>query len=289
MGSIMGLLKAFAFCGLLVFTSVSLAGQFYNGSTLEKTSLENIFEAISVGQVTIVSELHGFKPHHENQKQLIQFIQNKFGQVSVGMEFINYTQQSDLDLFGKGDINESEFLNRVKWGGAPFENYRDQLLFPFAFGNKTVGLNMPRSITSKVAKQGFDVLTEEEKKLLSPIFATGTETLKQRFSSLMKDHLPDEKSLNNYFAAHSIWDDTMAWQASQFIKNNPNKNLVIIVGDFHLAYLDGLVARLKKHGVTNVLGISQTDTSNMTTEERAAELKPHPVYGPRADYIFDNF
>ncbi len=285
----MDLLKAFAFWGFLFLNSISYAGQFYNGSTLEKTSLENILESVSIGQVTIVSELHGFKPHHENQKQVIQYIQNKLGQVSVGMELIDFTQQADLDLFGKGEIDEVDFLKRVKWGGTPFDNYRDQLLFPFTFGNKTVGINMPRSITSKVAKLGIDTLTEEERKLLSPIFEAGSETLKERFTGVMKDHLPDEKSLNNYFTAHSIWDDTMAWHISQFIKSNPNKNLVIIVGDFHLAYLDGLVARLKKHGVQNILSISQVNTSKMTAEERDEELKPHSVYGPRADFIFDNF
>ncbi|MCB0412694.1 MAG: iron-regulated protein, partial [Bdellovibrionales bacterium] len=63
---------------------------------------------------------------------------------------------------------------------------------------------------------------------------------------------------------------------------------VIIVGDFHNAYQDGLVARLRARGEHRVLSISQVDIEGMTNEEAIAEIAPDPEWGVRADFVWSN-
>jgi uncharacterized iron-regulated protein len=102
----------------------------------------------------------------------------------------------------------------------------------------------------------------------------------------MGGHVPSD-SIIRYFTSQSLWDDTMAWKATDFITNNPNSILVIIVGDFHVAYQDGLISRLKARGAKNILSVSQVDTTGYDNKDRNDMIAPSPVYGDRADFVFD--
>src|SRR5690606_17685645 len=115
----------------------------------------------------------------------------------------------------------------------------------------------------------------EESRLLPPDFQLGNAEYFERFYEAMKDHVPDRSALENYFTAHSLWDETMAWRASEFLTQNPGHVLVIIVGDFHVAYEDGLVESLQRRNI-RTLAISQV----MEREE----IAPHPRYGRRGDF-----
>jgi uncharacterized iron-regulated protein len=98
-------------------------------------------------------------------------------------------------------------------------------------------------------------------------------------------HIP-EQAILRYFTAQSIWDETMSWQAVEFLRKNPSHVLVIIVGDFHAQYGGGLPDKLRQRGLTKIITFSQVNLTELTPEEQAAEMEPHPTYGPRADFIW---
>lgn len=86
--------------------------------------------------------------------------------------------------------------------------------------------------------------------------------------------------------AQSAWDDTMAWTATEYIRGHPDEVLVIVVGDFHVAYNDGLPERLRKRRATDVVTISMLSTLPMTEAERMLAITPYGPDGPRADWIW---
>lgn len=272
---------------LFVFlSSVGCAQTYYLGSSGDKTDMNAILNQIKPGQIVIISENHGFRPHHQNQRDLlVQFSAASFP-LSVGMEFFSYPDQALVDQFTSDNLTEEDFLKQIKWGKIPFDNYRFQVRLPHYRSGQTLALNAPRALTTKIKDSGLDSLTDEEKKWLPPNFALGLPTYFERFRETMKDHAKPEQ-IEKYFASQSVWDDTMAWQATEYMKRVPNALLVIIVGDFHVAYQDGLVARLRARGAQNILSISQVNTSDMSDDERKAAIMPSAVYGSRADYIFD--
>lgn len=244
-------------------------------------------DKIRPGQILIVSELHDSEPHHENQKNILKELIRHGQRFSVGMEFFNYPQQELVSQFVYENISEEDFLREIKWGNdLPFDFYRFQVRIPKYVGGKTLALNMPRSITSKVAKVGLEGLSEAERALLPPNFEVGKASYFERFAETMKGHVPDGV-ISKYFVSHSLWDDTMAWRAADFIKKNPAQVLVIIVGDFHVAYQDGLIARLKARGVDDVLSISQVDSEGMKPDEKNELILPNDKYGVRADFVYD--
>lgn len=260
--------------------------QIYTGDQLQPVSLAQALGQVSPGTVVIVSEQHDHLPHHRHQVAVLKELRMTVPVVSVGMEFFEYTKQPVIDEFMAGKLSESDFLTQVGWGGNNWPNYREQVLEPLLSGGTTIALNSPRALTSKVAKSGVESLSQEEASLLPPNWSLGNDLYFERFKAVMGGgHIP-EQAILRYFTAQSIWDETMSWRAVEFLRKNPSHVLVIIVGDFHAQYGGGLPDKLRQRGLNKIVTISQVNLTDLTPEEQAAEMEPHPSYGPRADFIW---
>jgi uncharacterized iron-regulated protein len=259
----------------------------YDGLAGRAASLDEVAFRVLPGSVVIVTEQHDIRLHHANQLEVLRALGRVGLRASVGMEFLAYPDQPWVDRFVRGEIQEPEFLRGVGWQGYPFEWYRPLVLFPGVAGGQVRALNAPARLTRALAQRGLDGLTAEERGLLPPDFQVGSRPYFERFAAVMGQHgPPSEAALRNYFAAQSAWDDTMAWQAAEFIRAYPDQVLVIIVGDFHASYGGGLPDRLLARGLGYPLVISQVNRHGLTDEETRRLVAPHPVFGPRADYVW---
>lgn len=259
----------------------------YDGASLNPVSLDQALAQITPGSVVVVGENHGLKTHQNQQVSVLTALRAKGLKVSVGMEFFTFTDQAFVDQYRAGQLSEKDFLSQIKWGSPSFEFYKEQVLFPsLREGSSTWALNAPRSLTSKVAKTGLSSLTNEEQALLPPQFQLGRESYRRRFLAMMP-HLPSPEARERYFAAQSIWDDTMAWRASDFLAQHPEQVLVIVVGEFHVQYGGGLPDRIRARSpLTPVWTFSQVNTAELSPEEIEAEIAPSSEYGPRAHFLW---
>ncbi|UOF01694.1 ChaN family lipoprotein [Bdellovibrio reynosensis] len=259
----------------------------FQGSTHQPVTLNQTMAEVQPGSIVVIGENHGFKEHQDQQLQIMQALRAKGLKVSVGLEFFTYTSQDLVDSYQQGVLAEEEFLKAIQWGSPSFDLYRDQALYPdLTEGSKTLALNAPRKLTSKVAKHGLQNLTAEEQALLPPKFSLGRESYKQRFLSMMP-HLPSPEAGERYFAAQSIWDDTMAWRAVDYMMNHPDQVLVIVVGEFHVQFDGGLPDRIKARSAhIPVLSFSQINTLGLSSDEIAQEIAASPTEGPRAHYLW---
>ena len=92
-------------------------------------------------------------------------------------------------------------------------------------------------------------------------------------------HVPPE-AMKRYFEAHSIWDETMAFQTNLHIKHTYTP-FFIIVGNFHAKYKLGLTASLKRrmYPFIEIVTIVHIDAKNLSTEEVEKLTIKHPRYG----------
>lgn len=257
----------------------------YDGRSGQPTRLEHVLGGVQPGQAVIVSENHGFAHHHRNQVSVLRHIASRMPKVSVGMELFDLTQQEAVDKFLSGAMAEAEFLQVIGWKGLAFSHYREQVLFPRQSAGATVALNAPRALTGAVARKGLSGLSEEERRLLPPGFTLGNEIYRERFAKMMGEHVPPDK-IQNYFEAQSVWDETMAWRAGEFLRARPDQVLVIIVGDFHAAFGGGLPDRLRARGVAVGAVISQINRDELDLPSLAEAIGPHPRWGPRAEGVW---
>lgn len=259
--------------------------QLFDGKTQQETSLTALLTQVRPGTILFLGENHGLGAHRDQHMQVLNGLHAMGLKVSVGLEFINYTDQSFVELYRTGRMDEQEFLSAIKWGGFGFEYYKPQLTFPIVeIGEMSLGLNMPRIVTSKISKNGIGSLTSEDWKLMPPNFEVGRDSYKARFMEAAGAHC---RVPENCFAAQSTWDDTMAWQAVNFIEAHPEQVLVIVVGEFHVQYGGGTPWRVKvRKPDVNIVTLSQVWAEGMTEDEIQQSLMPSELEGPRADFIW---
>lgn len=267
------------------------AGELYAGDTKSPMAIDDFAAAIKPSDVLVIGELHGMGPIQAGQMDILNALKRKGLKISVGFEFLNYTDQSIVNNFTSGLISEETFKQSIGWGkGFDFSFYKNQILFSGSAGGQTQALNMPSRITRKISQGGLVSLTAEDQLLLPPQFTLGRDTYKSRFFKSMGHPVPADKELN-YFTAQSLWDDTMAWQTVNYVQNHKDVVFVIIVGEFHVQYGGGLpdriMQRLQAAGLNNsVKTVSQIWADGLTEQDIQNEMQADPVDGIRADYIW---
>lgn len=259
-----------------------------NGISGESIGLDQALDEVRPGDIVVIGENHGFKTHQNNQLDILHGIKARGLKVSLGMEFFYYPDQDLVNQYLSKEITEETFLQKINWGSPSFDYYRDQVLTPdLNLGESVIALNLPRNISGKIAKTGLVSLTSDELLYLPPGFQLGRDSYKERFLASMP-HLPSPEKGDNYFAAQSSWDDTMAWKAMDYVKSHKDTVFVIIVGDFHVQYGGGLPDRLKARGAEKIITFSLFNSTGWDENELSKEVLPSPVYGPRADYVWVN-
>lgn len=267
----------------LAFSQIS---ELYNGQTLSKTNLSELVSKVQPGTLLLLGENHAVGAHRDQHMQILQALRAKGLKVSVGLEFVNYTDQALVDQYRTGVLEEADFLRAIKWvSGFSFDFYRSQLNFPLlSQGEKSLGLNIPRTVTSKISRDGLASLLPEDLAVMPPGFALGRDSYKQRFMDAAGAHC---KSPDNCFAAQCVWDDTMAWRSVDFLATHPEQVLVVVVGEFHVQFGGGIKHRvLQRLQGVNVVTLSQIWAEEMSDEDVLAEMRPSPIEGVRADFIW---
>ena len=246
-------------------------GEFIDRQTLVKDLLNY--------DIIVFGEKHDSAVHHKNQLDVISEVA-KHGSIDVGLEFVSWIDQGTLDLFLNGGKNEADFLKAMQWGKTSFAYYEPLIEIAVTSGGRVYGINAPNALVHKIAMQGLCTLSEQEKKLLPEDFSVGGDLYYKRFKSTMKYMKHDmlDGATKNFFAAHSVWDDTMAYHSLIDISRN---KFFIIVGNFHAEYKLGLTARLNNRSPDKKIATIVQATCNRSANFTIL----HPTYGAIADYI----
>jgi uncharacterized iron-regulated protein len=278
------------FIGLFILIiSLGLKAQdtgFYQAGNLQKVELAEVLKAIPKGSVVFIGEQHGYASIQKGQLDVLNGLRQAGHKVHVGMEFLDYTQQLAVDQFRAGQLNEADFLKQVAWGSTKFDYYRDQILFPQANkGERTFAINSPRWLSGEVSKKGLAGLSEEALKLLPPQFQLGRDSYKKRFTDLMSGHVTNPESMQRYFEAQCLWDDTMAWKLAE-ASVAPEDTIVVVVGQFHVEHGGGLPFQFQQRNPNRPVII--IDELLFWDDEAVPfkDLAPHPEYGPLGDFLY---
>lgn len=277
--------KAFLVAVLFMCSSCASWAKLYDGKSLKEAVLTDLTSQVTPGTILILGESHGLAAHRDQHVQVLNQLRVEGLKVSVGLEFVNYTDQGFVDQYRAGKLADDQFLSAIKWSGFDFGFYKQQLIFPSLERDEfSLGLNLPRTVSSKISKLGLAGLSDADRALLPPNFQVGRDSYKERFRVAAGAHC---SNFENCFAAQSSWDDTMAWVASDFMKAHPDQVLVIVVGEFHAQFGGGLADRiLARLPAARIKVLSQIWAEGLTNEEIQSELQPSAEEGPRADFIW---
>lgn len=238
--------------------------------------LAEIVARAQPGQVLVVGEEHDNAQHDQQRMQLLRALKAAGLRVGVGMEFLEFPDQAQVNAYRAGQLLEADFLKAVRWGSFDFKYYRGPILFNGGAGTRA--LNAPRELVAKLRKEGLGGLTNEEAALLPPQFTRGNDLYFERFLEAAGGHFKTPEAAERYFLAQSLWDDTMAFQTIEHLRRDPAQVFVIVVGGFHVQYGGGLPERLKARGHKDVVTLMQLAAG--------ADPTADPKYGPQGDYVW---
>ena len=222
---------------------------------------QNLINDALKKQVIYLGEQHVQFSDHAFQLSVIKAIHQKYPQIAVGMEMFQRSKQPIIDQFINGEISEKEFLKKsgyfVAWR-YNYHLYRPILLYCRKHKIPVIALNIDNSIIKKVSSKGISALSPEEKKLLPEDMNFTDFKYTVFLREIFSQHKSiDKKRFYNFIQSQIIWDETMAQTISNYIKNNPDRKIIILAGSGHIRFRYGIPSRVArrtgKKGLTVVI------------------------------------
>ncbi len=202
--------------------------------------------------IVYVGERHDRYGDHLVQLEMIRALHQRHPKLAIGMEMFQRRYQKALDDYISGESNEQTFLKQSHYFSTwrlNYHLYRDILQYAKDNGIPVVALNQDNELVSKVADEGLEKLSQEEKDRIPKEMAFDDEGYEKRLRKVFELHQTElggdsAPQVFEYFhQAQVLWDETMAESIATFLADRPDYYLVVLAGTGHLAYGSGIPKR----------------------------------------------
>lgn len=220
----------------------------------QKLDPQRVLKQFAKKNVIYLGETHDSADDHKAQLAIIQALHHQNPRIAIAMEMFQRPYQAVLDRYLAGAITEAELKTQSEYDkrwGFDWEFYAPILRFAKTNRIPVIALNTPSEITRKVARQGLASLTEDDRRFIPPISEIRTEPT--RYRDRMREIYEgihqgksNSRGFESFFLAQVLWDETMAESVSQFLKANPNQQIIVLAGQGHLLYGDGIPSRVAR-------------------------------------------
>lgn len=224
----------------------------YDVRQKRKISFGQMIDQLLDTDVVCVGEKHDSEPHHRVQLQVIRSLFARDDRLGIGMEMFQRPFQKGIDTYLQGKCGEDEFLKateyRQRWG-FDWGLYRPIVEFCRKNSIPLAALNAPRELTSKVAKTGWQKLTDDDRKQLGEIDFRVKEHRDYWFERLPKLHgktNATEEEKERSYQVMTVWDEFMAASAAEFQQSRRIRRMLLLAGAGHVERGFGIPARTVK-------------------------------------------
>jgi len=250
----------------VIFLSTVLAGLFLINYPYKLTSLaevtdissqEIIIDRFNQNDVIYLGENHNDPEDHARQLEIIQQLQqdDNDAQLAIGMEMFQRPFQPIINRYLAQEISEEELREQTEYDsrwGFDWEFYAPILRYAQVQQIPVIALNTPEEITYKVAETGIDSLEGSYFRYIPPLAEIKLDNQEYRQATVeiylqhVKDGQGNSTDSNNFFAAQVLWDETMAEAIALYYQNNPQSQIVVLVGKAHVMKDYAIPNRVKR-------------------------------------------
>ena len=221
-----------------------------------------IISELTKADIVYLGETHDRPTDHKAQLAIITALHQHDPQVAIALEMFQRPYQPVLDQYLAGSINEAELREKTEYDtrwGFDWEYYAPILRFAKAHQLPLLALNTPTEVTRKVASQGLEALSSEDKRYIPPRseIRLDNEDYRQMMQEAYQMHAHgghgNSDNFERFFAAQVLWDETMAQAIAQFWQANSQYQVIVLAGRGHIIYGYGIPSRVARR-LTNVIG-----------------------------------
>ena len=266
-----------------------------SGRTVEEAAF---WARLQRARAVCVGEEHPNPHHHWVQLRVVEeAAKHKPQKLALGVEMIQRPFQGPLEDYAANRIDAATLRSRVGWEerwGYDWGFYAPTFDVAIRAGAHLLALNAPKELTKKVARQGLDALTPDEKaqvpelKLDDPSHRAWFEALmadmggahahsqphEDKADPHEADPAKDDKAISaeRIYTVQVLWDETMADTSAKWLAANPTGQLIILAGNGH-CHDSAIVGRLKRRGVADVISVRPV----IDTEDEVASVLAKPM------------
>jgi uncharacterized iron-regulated protein len=242
---------------------------------------------LAKANVVYLGETHDRPQDRKIQLEIIRELQTRNSQVAIAMEMFQIPYQGAIDRYLAGKLSERELVEQTeyerRWSYA-WESYVPILRFAKEKQLPVLAINTPSEITRKVAKEGLDSLTPQQRKIIPPISEIDTDNAayRQMLAKVFQQHQHSghghSSGFDRFVLAQVLWDEMMAAEIAKFVKANPKTQVIAIAGQGHIVYGYGIPSRVARRIQRQFLQLSVL----LSPPEDTGNGSQQPI----ADYIW---
>jgi uncharacterized iron-regulated protein len=254
---------------------------------------------LGAARAVCVGEEHPNPHHHWAQLTVITHLAAHAGGFAVGMEMVQRPFQGVLDDFAAKKIDDAAMTARTGWEdrwGYDYALYGPLLHVAIDHGGALVALNASKELVKKIAHEGLESLTPDERKQV-PELKLDDAQHRAWFDGVMAamggtmhgekskdDGDPprsageDKAAADRMYSVQVLWDETMAAGAVEWLAKDRARQMVILAGDGH-CHDSAIVGRIKRRGIAEAVSVRPVIDDGQGS---VAELLASPIY----DYLF---
>lgn len=241
----------------------------------KEIKLEDIVNDERKFQVIVFGEEHNDSVSHYCESKLFELLSVKNGQrLALSLEMFDRDVQVVMDEYLQGHIRESHFKKDARaWSN--YSDYRPMIETAKSAKLDVICANAPRRYTNLVGRKGqkyLESLSREAKSYMAPLpypkasggyydklIALTSHEEPAKSDSTKAAAAPISNNMGGFdlILAQSLWDATMAYSISSYLKKNKKKKIFQVNGRFHSDEHFGLVSQLKTyHSKLNICVVS---------------------------------
>jgi len=236
----------------------------YSVKSGKEVPLGDIAEDMKNYDVLFFGEEHNDSVTHYLENKMFELFYQKFAaKCALSMEMFDRDVQTVMNEYLQGSIREKSFTKDAR----VWSNYKDyKPMVELAKNNKLdiICANAASRYTNLAGRKGQQALMElsdESKKNFAPLpydtasgkyyeklmalTSHGTHTTNDTTAKKMPPMMP--MGGFNLVLGQSLWDATMAYSISNYLKQNKGKKVLQVNGRFHSDEGFGIVTQLKKY------------------------------------------
>ena len=243
------------FCTLPVHAQRVVCDLPYREASQGITSPQVVLSELAQADVVYLGETHSSPQDHQTQLEIIQELQRRNPKIAIAMEMFQRPYQGILDRYLAGQLSEQELLEQSEYEqrwGFPWQYYAPILRFAKEKKLSVLALNTPTEVTRKVAREGLESLTPQQRQFIPPFSEIRTDNAEYRqlmltaFQQHQQSGHGSSAGFERFFLAQVLWDETMAETIAQFLQANPDYQVVVVAGQGHIVYGYGIPSRVAR-------------------------------------------
>lgn len=212
--------------------------------------LDSVASKVASASVVYVGETHDSYADHLTQLEIIRRLHLINPNIAIGMEQFQQPFQKVLDGFINGELSEHDLVRNSEWMDRwryDFRLYRPILSYARDNHIPVIALNVAQEIVAKVSEKGIDGLSKEDKKKIPKEIDDSDQEYRDRLKEIYEQHPHKGKhGFDGFLQVQLLWDESMAAKAAEYMRANPERQLVVLAGTGHLLYGAGIPQRVSR-------------------------------------------